>query len=214
MAALCRFLFFFMVVKPLALVVLGLNVRRGNLLPRAGPAILVANHNSHLDTIVLLSLFPYRVATKVRPVAAADYFLRKNRILAWFALHVVRIIPVDRTLRAATVEMLHGVSVALAAGEIVLLYPEGTRGEPEHLGQFRSGIAHIAKPHPEVPVIPVFVHGAGKALPRGESILVPFFCDIFVGTPLFWCGDRSEFMERLEHRFHELAAEGEFPQWT
>jgi 1-acyl-sn-glycerol-3-phosphate acyltransferase len=213
MATLGRFLFFFAVVKPLVLVVLGLNVRRAHLLPRTGPAILVANHNSHLDTVVLLSLFPYHLAMKVRPVAAADYFLR-NRVLAWFALHIMRIIPVDRTVRSCAAEMMHGVSAALEAGEIVLLFPEGTRGEPEHLGQFQSGVAHMVKPHPEVPVIPVFVHGAGKALPRGEAVLVPFFCDVLVGEPLFWCGDRAKFMGKLEQRFDELAAEGNFPQWA
>ena len=213
MEHLCRFLFFFALVKPLSLVVLGLNVRRGNLLPRAGPAILVANHNSHLDTAVLLSLFPYRLARKIRPLAAADYFLR-NRFLAWFALRVLRIIPVDRAVRSGMGATLLAVAGALSAGEIVLVFPEGTRGEPELLGQLRAGIAHIAKPHPDVPVIPIFVHGTGKALPRGEAMLVPFFCDIFVGEPLFWRGDRTDFMATLDRRFHELAAEGDFSQWA
>jgi 1-acyl-sn-glycerol-3-phosphate acyltransferase len=213
MAALCRFLFFFVLVKPIAVVVLGLNVRRKHLLPTHGPAILVANHNSHLDTLVLLSLFPYNLATQIRPVAAADYFCR-HRALAWLMLNVLRIIPVDRTARMGTVQMLEGVSGALSHSEIVLLFPEGTRGEPEHLNHFKSGIAHVAKQHPDIPVIPVFVHGAGKALPRGEAILVPFFCDIFVGEPMLWCEARSKFMDALEQCFHQLAREGDFTPWT
>jgi 1-acyl-sn-glycerol-3-phosphate acyltransferase len=213
MPAFCRFLFFFAIVKPLALVVLGLNVRRRYLLPRNGPAIVVANHNSHLDTVILLSLFPYRAACKIRPVAAADYFFR-NRALAWFVQNILRIIPLDRTARSAAATLLRDVSQSLAAGEILLLFPEGTRGEPEQLGEFRSGIAHIAKAHPEAPLIPVFVHGAGKALPRGEAILVPFFCDIFVGEPLAWRGDRALFMNELTARFEALAAEGNFPAWA
>ena len=212
MEALCRFLFFFGLVKPLTLVVLGLNVRRQHLLPQAGPAILVANHNSHLDTVVLLSLFPYRLAMKVRPVAAADYFF-KNRYLAWFVVNVLRIIPVDRRLRTGAAEMSRGVSAALRAGDIVLVFPEGTRGEPESLSQFRSGISHIAMSNPGAPVIPVFLHGAGKALPRGEAMLVPFFCDVFVGEPLFWCGEKTPFMAALQSRFEALAVEGDFARW-
>jgi 1-acyl-sn-glycerol-3-phosphate acyltransferase len=213
MATLCRFLFFFALVKPLASIVLGLNVRRRHLLPRHGPAIIVANHNSHLDTLILLSLFPYRLACRLRPVAAADYFFR-NRAVAWFVVHVLRIIPLDRTARAGTANLLKDVSQALAAGDILLLFPEGTRGEPEQLGEFRSGVAHIVKAHPEAPVVPVFLHGAGKALPRGEAILVPFFCDIFIGEHLFWCGDRARFMQQLTACFQNLAAEGDFPAWA
>jgi 1-acyl-sn-glycerol-3-phosphate acyltransferase len=193
--------------------VVGLNARHLELLPLRGPAMIVANHNSHLDALILLSLFPLRRVHHVRPVAAADYFLR-NRVLAWFSLHMLRIIPIERDPGRRQGDPLAAVSVALEQGEIIILFPEGSRGRPEELSAFRSGIAHLSRKHPEVPITPVFLHGLGKVLPKGEALLVPFFCDLFVGEPLHWSGDKSSFMDALSARFAALAAEGNFPPWT
>ena len=62
-------------------------------------------------------------------------------------------------------------------------------------------------------MVPVFLHGLGKALPRGEALLVPFFCDVFVGESVPWGGDRAGYMQRLEAAMRNLAAEGAFPSW-
>ena len=62
--------------------------------------------------------------------------------------------------------------------------------------------------------MPVFLHGLGKALPRGEFLLVPFFVDVFVGEPLAVPrNDKDRFMAELDGRIQALAAEGRFPPW-
>jgi|TARA_B110000438_G_scaffold254486_1_gene260755 1-acyl-sn-glycerol-3-phosphate acyltransferase len=71
------------------------NVLRSDLLPNKGPAIIVANHNSHLDIFVLLTLFPFNLVKNIKPVGAADYFL-SNPVLSWFALNIMGIIPLPR----------------------------------------------------------------------------------------------------------------------
>ena len=205
-----RFLFYGAFIRLIVLIILGLNVRHRGRLPKAGPAIIVANHNSHLDTMVLMSLFPLSLLPKLHPVAAMDYFLT-SRLFSWFAMEVVGILPIKRTVSRGDDNPLGPCNQALADGRLLIVFPEGSRGEPEQMQSFKGGIARLAESNPTVPVIPVFLHGLGKALPKGETILVPFFCDVFVGEPLPWTGDRRSYMRQLDERMRQLAAEGNFP---
>jgi 1-acyl-sn-glycerol-3-phosphate acyltransferase len=208
-----KYLFFLGIVRPLLSLILGLNVRHRERLPRQGPAILVANHNSHLDSLALMSLLPLRLLAKVRPVAAADYFLQ-GRLRSWVSRHMIGIIPLQRRANGRSLdERLSGVYEALDSGAILIVFPEGSRGEPERLSRFKSGITHVAQRDAQVPIIPVFLHGFGKALPKGEAMLVPFFCDVVVGEPMPRGLDASAFMQALEERMRDLAAEGNILPW-
>ena len=109
--------------------------------------------------------------------------------------------------------MTAAINEAIDQGDIVIVFPEGSRGDPEQLGDFKGGIAHIAKKNPEVPVIPIFMHGLGKALPKGEALLVPFFLDVFVGEAIDWEDDKEAFMEQLSTRMTALTEEGNFSPW-
>ncbi|MGH3803588.1 MAG: lysophospholipid acyltransferase family protein, partial [Pseudonocardiaceae bacterium] len=105
------------------------------------------------------------------------------------------------------------IHTALDAGDIVIVFPEGSRGEPEKLQKYKSGIYHLLRDHPEVPVHPVFLHGLGKALPKGTFVFVPIFCDIFVGEPFRYREDKTAFMVELERRMKALADEGGAAPW-
>ena len=191
-----RWLFFLLIVKPFLLLAVGINARHRDRLPGAGPALIVANHNSHLDTLVLMALLPLRLLSRVRPAASAEYFLG-NRWRAWLATRVIGIIPVAAGGGRSHAEVLGPVREALAAGDIVIFFPEGTRGEPEKLGKLRSGIIWLVQQAPNLPIYPVRLHGLGKVLPKGDWLPVPFFCDAWVGEPLYWNGDRRQFLAAL-----------------
>src|SRR5699024_3297316 len=123
-----RWLFYALIIRPFILIVLGLNVMRPEKLPKDGPAIIVANHNIHVDTMVLIRFFKWWYIHKVRPIAAADYFL-KNKLFSWFSLNMIHIIPLDR--KAGVKENLFdGIYEALDQNDIVILFPEGSRDEP------------------------------------------------------------------------------------
>ncbi len=203
---------FYSFVKIAVLFLLGLNVRRKDLLPSKGPAIIVANHNSHLDTMVLMALMPLSRLKDIKPVAAADYFFSSPR-KAWLSEHVLGIIPVERTGADKSVDPLEGCYEALAQDRVLILFPEGSRGEPEQMTDLKKGVSYLAERFPDAPVVPVFTHGLGKALPKGSFMLVPFFCDIFVGEPITWPGNRTQFMDSLKERFSQLSSEKNFASW-
>lgn len=210
MARVLQYLFFLLIVRPVLLIILGMNLRGRENLPTKGPAVIAANHNSHLDTLTLMALFPLKDLHRLRPAAAADYFL-KSKWLAWFAANIIGIIPLARG--AVRKNPLADLEAALDRDEIVILFPEGSRGEPEQRAEFKRGVAYLARARPNAPVHPVFMHGLGKALPKGSLVLVPFNCDVIAGAPLSWSGEAARFMEDLEGRMNELAAQGHFQPW-
>jgi len=209
---LLRFLFFAVVVRAVILIALGLSVRHRERLPGEGPAVLAGNHNSNLDALALMSLMPLRLLPKLRPVAAMDYFYT-SKLRGWFANNIVGIIPVKRGSGKEGGNPLLLAEQALDRGEILVLFPEGARGEPEALQAFKKGIGHLAKARPQVPVIPVFMHGLGKALPKGSALLVPFNVTVSAGEPLYGRESYDAFVAELEAAMTALAAEEKLPVW-
>ncbi|MDG2530331.1 lysophospholipid acyltransferase family protein [Caulobacter endophyticus] len=218
---LLRFLLLVLVARPLALLMTGADVSGRERLPLKGPAIIAANHASHVDTLLMLSIFPSRAVSKLRPAAAADYFLR-DPVIGWFSRHVIGIVPVARSKagrRAASGEnedVLAPARAALAAGEIVLVFPEGTRGDgaTDAMGQLKGGVARLAEAFPDAPVIPVWIQGAGRVLPKGASVPVPLNCAVLVGEPVAWTGKRAPFMDALREAMLALKAQAPPLRWS
>ena len=202
-----------LIARPIARIFTGADIVGRERLPLKGPAILVANHASHVDTILMLTLYPSRGLDWVRPAAAADYFLRGG-LISWLSNTIIGIVPVARDKAGAGVDVLAPVREALKAGDIILIFPEGTRGDGEAMSDFKSGVARLAADVPEAPVIPVWLQGAGRVLPKGGVVPVPMNCTVLVGEPLHWQGDKTKFMTELRQRMEELHAKAPPQRWA
>lgn len=205
-----RMFFFIVIVRPIVKLIIGLNFHNAPTLPKSGPGIIVANHNSHLDTMVLMSLLPIRLLNQVQPVAAADYFL-SNPLKSWFARNIIGILPIART--GENNDPLARCRNALDQNKLLIFFPEGSRGQPETLTAFKFGLAKLISQRPTVPVYPIYMHGLGKALPKGQFILVPFFCDIVFGAPMHYTGEQQQFHQQLTLTFGQLQRTIKVPSW-
>jgi 1-acyl-sn-glycerol-3-phosphate acyltransferase len=208
-----RLLLLIVIGRPLARFLTGADVVGRHRLPTKGPAIVVANHNSHVDTLLLLALFSPRALLRVRPAAASDYFLA-NPVIGWFSRNLIGVVPVARAEVGAGVDVLAPAREALLAGDIVVIFPEGTRGAAsDDMGPLKSGVARLAAAAPEAPVTPVWIQGAGRVLPKGEYLPVPMTCCALVGEPIRWGGDRTAFMAELKAALDALKADAPPLRW-
>jgi 1-acyl-sn-glycerol-3-phosphate acyltransferase len=136
-----------------------------------GPAVFVANHNSHMDTPVILRALPGRWRRRTAVVAAADYFYDK-RHKALSASLVFGTVPLDRTGGAGVGpgQTAHLDRIVREGGSL-LVFAEGTRSRDGRVGRLRSGAALLAAEH-DLPIVPVYVSGTREAMPRGHHWMV------------------------------------------
>jgi 1-acyl-sn-glycerol-3-phosphate acyltransferase len=164
---------------------LGLSLRTEGArhMPRRGPALLVANHQSFLDP-VLVGLAARR---PLRFLARQTLF--RHRALAWL-IRSLGAVPVDH--RGVAKEGLRTSLDLLQAGEALLVFPEGHRTETGQMQPLRPGV-HLLLKRSGAPVVPVGIAGAFRAMPRSRRLpqLAPLFWPaskgavaVSVGRPL------------------------------
>jgi 1-acyl-sn-glycerol-3-phosphate acyltransferase len=190
-------------LRPFLRLFIGLRVKGREHLPERDPFILIANHSSHLDTASLLGLFPIARLKRIRPCAAADYFER-TRTIAFLSRTLFNILPIRRAGILAEDHPIRRMREALESGDSLLLFPEGTRGRGGEMAPFKPGIAHLMEQLPHVPVVPAYLLNTGRALPKGEFLPVPFFCEVRIGAPVELSGSRDEVLAGLRRTIEAL----------
>ena len=154
-------------------------------LPTEGSLILVCNHTSHLDTLAMLCSIPLPRIHRAFPAAAADYFFSSVPRSAVSAI-LINALPFDRKLKGA--ESLRVCGELLAnPGNILILFPEGTRTTTGELGRFRSGIGRLVV-GTDVPVLPCHLDGGFRAWPKGKLLPRPTRLQLRIGKPRSYAG--------------------------
>lgn len=153
--------------------------------PEAKQRIYFANHVSNLDGPVIWASLPRELRLATRPIAAQDYW-EKGIVRPWLANKVLNAILIARTGITARNNPLTAMDAAIAAGASLIIFPEGRRQDDEDAGMnpFKPGLWHLAKHHPHVELVPVWLENLNRILPRGEVLLVPLMASVTFGTPL------------------------------
>ncbi|MET0589707.1 MAG: lysophospholipid acyltransferase family protein [Naasia sp.] len=176
--------------------------------PKKGAAILASNHLSFIDSVLL----PLELDRRISFLAKAEYFTGKG-IKGWivrsFMLSTGQL-PIDRSGGKASEAALNSGLAVLRKGELLGIYPEGTRSRDGRLYRGRTGIARMIV-EGQVPVIPVAMVDTEKAMPVGHKLPKVRRVGIVIGEPLDFSrfagleGDRFILRSITDEIMYELA---------
>jgi 1-acyl-sn-glycerol-3-phosphate acyltransferase len=174
--------------------------------PKAEQRIYFANHQSHLDWVLIWAALPHDLRARTRPIAARDYWAN-SPFKRWLTSEVFHAVYVSRTrtkdaagggAAADEGDPLEPLVEALKAGDSLVIFPEGTRSHKDEPQPFKSGLYHLAQQFPDVQLIPAWIDNVQRAMPKGEVVPVPILCSVTFGAPLsLGAGeDKRVFLER------------------
>jgi 1-acyl-sn-glycerol-3-phosphate acyltransferase len=176
------------------------------------PVIFAANHASHVDTALLISVLPDRWRHRVVVAAGADYFFDKRWSAVLFSF-LVNAIPIER--HRVNRQSADRAAALLESGWSLLIYPEGGR-TPDGWGQaHRPGAAWLSV-RTGRPLVPVHLDGTRKILPRHGAGLHPGSTQVTFGRALRPAPgqDARELAAALERAVAVLADERATDWWT
>ena len=176
------------------------------------PAIFAANHQSHLDTPLLLTSLPDRFRHRAVVAAGADYFF-PNRVVGAVSALAIGAFPIER--RRVSRRSADVAAEFLDDGWSLVIFPEGGRS-PDGWGQpFRGGAAYLAL-RTGRPVVPVHLEGTRRVLKRGAKVPARATVHVTFGSPLrpHDGDDARSFGSRIEHAVAMLADERSTDWWA
>jgi 1-acyl-sn-glycerol-3-phosphate acyltransferase len=168
--------------------------------------VYFANHRSHGDFVLIWASLPPHLRRLTRPVAGADYW-DTSALRRYIANRVFRGVLIERTAGRQQANPVEQMGQALAAGDSLIIFPEGTRNQGDALLPFKSGIYHLAKAHPEAELVPVWIENLGRVMPKGTFVPVPLLCTLTFGQAVILAPDeaKKDFLDRARAALLTLA---------
>ncbi len=191
-------------LRPFIKLIFGVNLFGNENIHNLKRFIIIANHNSHLDTLLLFYLLPIKQILITHPVAAKEYF-SKSKIIFRLVNYLFSPIWVTRGDPSMRSEFMNDVKNALDKGHNIMMFPEGTRGLPGEIQSFKSGIGRISEQYRDIPIIPVFISGTEKSFPKSGFVPIPIWNNIMIRPPLVFKESYNEITHTLEDIIHGLS---------
>ena len=159
--------------------------------PKAEQRIYFANHQSHLDWVLIWCALPSELRSQTRPIAAKDYWT-STPFKHWITREIFNAVYVNRQ-RTDDQDPLEPLAEALKHGDSLVIFPEGTRSADGTMREFMPLIGNLVLNN-KVDVLPLWLGGTHKALPKGAKIPIPRKrkVEVRIGPPLTF--------EQLEQR--------------
>jgi 1-acyl-sn-glycerol-3-phosphate acyltransferase len=170
-------------------------------LPKQGRVILIANHLSLFDAVLVQLCYPLLMLSRIRASAARDYFEKKSFIQRFMAGSMMRLLFLEResgeAAKAGEVDSFATLHEPLRSGDMIIFFPSGSRDRKD----FLPGIYHFVKKHPDAVVIPIRIAGTDKFHPKG----VPFWTMRTKHPVSMWVGEPFPFDPKLSPREYAAA---------
>jgi 1-acyl-sn-glycerol-3-phosphate acyltransferase len=150
-------------------------------IPKTGGVILASNHLSFIDSVFL----PLLIERRITFLAKSDYFTSRGP-KGWFIKNFLKgtgMLPIDRSGGKASEASLNTGLRVLAQGDVLGIYPEGTRSPDGKMYRGRTGVARMVL-EGHVPVVPIAMIDTEKVMPIGHKIPKVRRIGVIIGEPL------------------------------
>ncbi|MEJ2090408.1 MAG: lysophospholipid acyltransferase family protein [Gammaproteobacteria bacterium] len=149
-----------------------------------GPCVFIANHTSHLDTLLVHQVLPRAIRSRLYFGAAQDRWFVKGKkkivLKPWYQSLVLGNFPILRGGGARALDYAHWL---LRRRQHIFLFPEGTRATADELGEFKLGAALLALEN-DATVVPIYLAGLRQIRPKGSREVVRGSAGVEILAPI------------------------------